>query len=61
MIALAASLGSLVGGMGGFGGSFIFVIVLKPVVGAKSVISLIVVYAICANLFRVLVYCSTIA
>lgn len=61
MIALAAFLGSLVSGMGGFGGSFIIVIVLTPVVGAKAVIPLIAVYAICANLSRVLVYYRTIA
>lgn len=61
MISLAAFLGSLVSGMGGFGGSFIIVIVLTPVVGAKSVIPLIAVYAICANLSRVLVYHRTIA
>ena len=61
MIALAAFLGSLVGGMGGFGGSIIFFTVLTPVVGAKSVISLIALNAICADLFRVLVYCGTIA
>lgn len=59
MIALAAFLGSLVSGMGGFGGSFI--IVLTPVVGAKPVIPLIAVYAICANFSRVLVYYHTIA
>ena len=61
MISLAAFLGSLVSGMGGFGGSFIIVIVLTPVVGAKSVIPLIAVYAICANLSRVLVYHRTLA
>jgi len=61
MIALAAFLGSLVSGMGGFGGSFIIVIVLTPFVGAKAVIPLIAVYAICANLSRVLVYYRTIA
>jgi len=61
MIAVAAFLGSLVSGLGGFGGSFIIVIVLTPVVGAKSVIPLISVYAVCANLSRVLVYHGTIA
>ncbi len=61
MIAVAAFFGSLVSGLGGFGGSFIIVIVLTPVVGAKSVIPLISVYAICANLSRVLVYRKTVA
>lgn len=61
MIAFAAFVGSLVSGLGGFGGSFIIVIVLTPVVGAKAVIPLISVYAICANLSRVLVYRKTVA
>lgn len=61
MIALAAFAGALVSGLGGFGGSFIIVIALTPVVGAKAVIPLIAVYAICANLSRVYVYRSTIA
>jgi len=61
MIALAAFTGSLVSGLGGFGGSFIIVIALTPVVGAKAVIPLIAVYAICANLSRVLVYRRTIS
>lgn len=61
MIAAAAFAGALVSGLGGFGGSFIIVIVLTPVVGAKAVIPLIAVYAICANLSRVLIYWRTIA
>ncbi len=61
MIAVAAFLGSLVSGLGGFGGSFIIVIVLTPIVGAKAVIPLISVYAICANLSRVVVYRKTVA
>lgn len=61
MIAVASFLGALVSGLGGFGGSFIIVIVLTPVVGAKAVIPLIAVYAICANLSRVWVYRRTIA
>ncbi|MCY4260687.1 MAG: sulfite exporter TauE/SafE family protein [Rhodobacteraceae bacterium] len=56
VVALAAFAGSLVSGLGGFGGSFIIVIVLTPFVGAKSVIPLIAVYAICANISRVAVY-----
>lgn len=61
MIAAAAFAGALVSGLGGFGGSFIIVIVLTPVVGPKSVIPLIAVYAICANLSRVYFYWRTIA
>lgn len=61
MIAVAAFAGALVSGLGGFGGSFIIVIVLTPVVGAKAVIPLIAVYAICANLSRVYIYRQTIA
>lgn len=61
MIALAAFLGSLVSGLGGFGGSFVIVIVLTPVVGAKAVIPLIAVYAVCANLSRLAIYRRTIA
>jgi len=60
MTALAAFIGSLISGLGGFGGSFIIVIVMTPVVGAKSVIPLIAVYAICANLSRVFIYRRTV-
>lgn len=61
MIAAAAFAGALISGLGGFGGSFIIVIVLTPVVGPKAVIPLIAVYAICANLSRVYFYWRTIA
>ncbi len=61
MIAVAAFAGALVSGLGGFGGSFIIVIVMTPVVGAKAVIPLIGVYAICANLSRVAIYYRTVA
>ena len=61
MIAAAAFAGALVSGLGGFGGSFIIVIVLTPVVGPKAVIPLIAVYAICANLSRIYFYWRTIA
>ena len=60
MIAVAAFAASLVSGLGGFGGSFILVIALTPVVGAKSVIPLIAVYAICANISRVYIYRQSI-
>ena len=61
MIALAAFTASIISGLGGFGGSFIIVIVLTPLVGAKAVIPLIAVYAICANFSRVVIYRKTIA
>ena len=61
MIAAAAFAGAIVSGLGGFGGSFIIVVVLTPVVGPKAVIPLIAVYAICANLTRVYFYWRTIA
>ncbi|MEM8947909.1 MAG: TSUP family transporter [Pseudomonadota bacterium] len=61
MIALAAFAGSLVSGLGGFGGGFIIVIVLTPVVGAKAVVPLIAVYAICGNISRAFIYRKTVA
>jgi len=61
MIAAAAFTGAIVSGLGGFGGSFIIVVMLTPVVGPKAVIPLIAVYAICANLSRVYFYWRTIA
>ncbi|MXY33990.1 MAG: sulfite exporter TauE/SafE family protein [Boseongicola sp. SB0664_bin_43] len=61
MIALAAFVGSLVSGLGGFGGSFVVIIVLTPVLGAKATIPLIAVYAICANLSRAFIYRRTVA
>jgi len=53
---LAAFLASLVSGLGGFGGGFIIVLFLAPVVGPKAVIPLVAVYAICGNISRILVY-----
>ncbi|MEM7043225.1 MAG: sulfite exporter TauE/SafE family protein [Pseudomonadota bacterium] len=61
IIALAAFAGSLVSGLGGFGGGLIIVIVLTPIVGAKAVVPLIGVYAICGNISRVLIYRKTVA
>lgn len=61
MIALAALAGSLVSGLGGFGGGFVIVIVLTPIVGAKAVVPLIGVYAICGNISRVFIYRRTVA
>jgi uncharacterized membrane protein YfcA len=61
LIALAAFVAALISGLGGFGGSFIIVIALTPVVGAKSVIPLIAIYAVCANVSRAWIYRRTVA
>ena len=61
LVAFAAFGAALVSGLGGFGGAFILVIALTPVVGAKTVIPLIAVYAICNNLSRVYIYRKSIA
>ena len=53
---LAAFLASLVSGLGGFGGGFIIVLFLAPVVGPKAVIPLVAAYAIFGNISRILVY-----
>lgn len=56
-IILAASLGaSLVAGIGGFGGAFIIVIFVTPIVGAKAVVPLVSVFAFFSNLSRVFFY-----
>lgn len=61
LVGLAAFGAAFVSGLGGFGGAFILVIALTPVVGAKAVIPLIAVYAICNNLSRVFIYRKSIA
>jgi len=53
---LAAFLASLVSGLGGFGGGFIIVLFLAPVVGPKAVIPIVAAYAIFGNISRILVY-----
>jgi len=60
LIAIAAFVSAIVSGLGGFGGAFIIVIVLTPVVGPKAVIPLIAVYAVCNNISRVIIYRKTI-
>lgn len=59
-IAGAAFIASLISGLGGFGGGFIIVLALAPIVGAKAVVPLLSVYAICGNISRVYVYRKTI-
>ena len=61
LIAVAAFFAALISGLGGFGGGFIVVIALTPVVGARAVIPLIAVYAIFNNLSRMYIYRKPIA
>jgi len=56
----AAFIASIVSGLGGFGGGFIVIIFLSPVVGPKGVIPLIAVFAVCGNLSRIIVYRKSI-
>ena len=60
LLALAAFASSLVSGLGGFGGAFILVIVLTPIVGAKSVVPLISIFAVFNNFSRFYIYRETI-
>lgn len=54
---LGASLvASLIAGLGGFGGGFIVVIALEPIIGAKAVIPLVAVFAFFSNVSRVYFY-----
>ena len=60
LLAVAAFASSLVSGLGGFGGAFILVLVLTPIVGAKSVVPLISIFAVFNNLSRLYIYRRTI-
>ncbi len=60
LVPLVAFVAAIISGLGGFGGGFIVIIALAPVVGAKSVVPLISVYATCANISRIVVYRKTI-
>ena len=60
LIAFAAFISAIVSGLGGFGGAFIIIIALTPIVGPKAVIPLIAVYAICNNVSRIIIYRRTI-
>ncbi len=60
LVPLVAFVSSIISGLGGFGGGFVIVIALAPVVGAKSVVPLIAVYATCANISRIVIYRKTI-
>ena len=62
LLTVGAAFGaSLISGLGGFGGGFLIVIAMTPIVGAKSVIPLLSVFAICANISRVVIYWRTVA
>lgn len=61
LIALATFFASLVSGLGGFGGGFIIAVVMTPIVGAKSLVPLMSVFALFSNFSRVLAYRHTIA
>lgn len=58
MAAVFAS--SLVSGLGGFGGGFVYVMAMTPIVGPKAVIPILAVYAFCSNISRVIVYRKSI-
>ena len=60
LIAFAAFISAIVSGLGGFGGAFIIIIALTPIVGPKAVIPLIAVYAVCNNVSRIVIYRRTI-
>jgi len=60
LIVTAAFVSAFVSGVGGFGGSFILAIALTPLVGPKTVVPLIAVYALCANIGRLYFYRRTI-
>ena len=55
-VPLAAFFAAVLSGLGGFGGAFLLIIVLTPIVGVKAVIPLISVFAACNNLSRVFIY-----
>lgn len=56
LISFAALVAAIISGLGGFGGGFIVVIILTPIIGAKAVIPLLSVYALCSNISRVYIY-----
>lgn len=60
IVPVAAFVAAVVSGLGGFGGAFILVIVLTPIVGVKAVIPLLSVFATCNNLSRVFIYRKSI-
>ncbi|MEK9722142.1 MAG: sulfite exporter TauE/SafE family protein [Rhodospirillaceae bacterium] len=56
LIAGAAFLASLISGLGGFGGGFIVVIALAPIIGAKAVVPVLSVFSIWSNVARIVFY-----
>lgn len=51
---------SFLSGIGGFGGAFIVALVLTPLIGVKSLVPLIAVFAFASNLSRISFYFRTI-
>ncbi len=51
---------SIISGFGGFGGAIVIIIVLTPILGAKAVVPLISVFAVCSNISRIIIYRKTI-
>ena len=60
LLAGAAFLASLISGLGGFGGAFVLVIALTPVVGAKAVVPIVSVFAVFSNISRLYIYRATV-
>ena len=60
IVPVAAFVAAVVSGLGGFGGAFILVIVLTPIVGVKAVIPLLSVFSTCNNLSRLFIYRKSI-
>ena len=56
LIAAAAFASSFVSGIGGFGGGFLIVLVLTPIVGVKAVVPLIAVFSVASNMSRFIIY-----
>lgn len=57
----AAFAAALISGMGGFGGGFVLVLALSPIVGAKAVVPLIGVFALVSNIARLIAYRRDVA
>lgn len=56
MVFGAALFASMLAGIGGFGGGFLVVIVLTPLLGAKAVIPMMAVFALFGNVSRLFFY-----
>lgn len=56
LIGMTAFVASVINGLGGFGGGFLVIFAMTPIVGVKSVIPLMAVFALVSNFSRVLYY-----